>query len=393
MVIRAESAWQQARKYLLLWCIGFFLRLGPLIVPPLIPRLEAEAGFSSSQSALATSLPMLLIGIGALAGGWLVRQFGVLGTLLAGLVVMAAGSALRSLPLSISFFMLVTLLMGIGIALMQTGLPALTRAWLPDNLGRAAAVYTSGLLFGEWVGAGFTGPLATLLLGEHWRLAFSAWMLPIPLLMIAVWVFGDRRQVKRLEGEQPPASALPPWDDPMLWRIALIMASSGVLYFAGNIFLPPILAESGRIHLLDATLSSLNGVQILVAFALIFHADKLVGKHWPFRVLITAALLTIPGMLYAPGFWIVVVAGVSGALTSAILILALALPAWAVPYHQVSRMSAGMLCIGYALVFLVPVAGGWLTDLTGVRALSFLPTLIASIAALGVLSGIRRHES
>lgn len=383
----------ELQKYVLLWCIGFYLRVGLLVVPPLIPRLESEAGFSSSQSALATSLPLLLLGVGALAGGWLIGRLGVLGALLTGLVVMMLASATRSLSFDPGFFLLVTLLMGVGIALMQTGLPALTRAWLPDNLGRAAAVYTFGLLFGEWLAAGYTGPISNMLPDSHWQLVFAAWMLPVPLLILAVLTLGEREALRRMESERPVSPIMPPWDDPLLWRIALVMASSGVLYFAGNIFLPPILAETDRIHLLDASLRALNGVQILAACVLIPVADRLLGKQQPFYFLITASLLTIPVMLLAPGAWIVVAAGVLGALTSAILILAFALPAWAVPAHQVSRFSAGMLCIGYTLVFLLPAIGGWLTDTTGVRHLSFLPIMIASLCALLALPGIKQRGS
>jgi len=383
----------ELQKYVLLWCIGFYLRVGLLVVPPLIPRLESEIGFNSGQSALATSLPLLLLGIGALAGGWLIGRLGVLGTLLTGLAVMMLASATRSLSFDPGFFLLVTLLMGVGIALMQTALPALTRAWLPDNLGRAAAVYTFGLLFGEWLAAGYTGPISNLLPDPHWHLVFVAWMLPVPLLILAILTLSEREALQRMESERPVSPMMPPWGDPLLWRIALVMASSGVLYFAGNIFLPPILAETGRIHLLDASLRALNGVQILAACVLIPVADRLLGKQQPFYFLITASLLTIPAMLFAPGAWILVAAGVLGALSSAILILALALPAWAVPSHEVSRFSSGMLCIGYTLVFLLPASGGWLTDATDLRSLSFLPIVIASLCALLALPGITQRVS
>lgn len=145
-------------------------------------------------------------------------------------------------------------------------------------------------------------------------------------------------------------------------------------------------------HLLDATLSALNGVQIFSSAALILFADRLVGKVKHFIVLNFLALLTIPGYILAPGYWVVIVAGVSGAITSAILILAVALPAWVVPAAQVSRLSAGMLAIGYVLVFLVPVIGGWLNDYTGIRALAFAPTVLVAVVAMFLVNGIRRRE-
>lgn len=381
-----------APKYILLWFVGFYLRLGALIVPPLIPRLEDELGFSAGQSALATSLPMLLIAIGALLGGWLVARLGIKTTLIIGLLVMAGGSSLRSVPVSFVFFVGATVLMGLGIALMQIGLPALTRAWLPDNIGRAAAVYTTGLLAGEWIAAGFTGLLVTHFLGDAWLLSFTVWVLPVPVLVAALLLRREMRELPRVEIGRPAGPVMPDWRDPLLWRVALIMASSGTLYFSGNIFLPPILAETGRLEILDLSLSALNGLQMVTCGLLIFYADRLVGRRMPFYALNVVALATIPGLLWAPGSAVVWVAALAGAVTSTILVLALALPAWIVPQEQVSRLSAGMLAIGYTLVFLVPVVGGWLTDLTGIRALAFLPAGLLALAALASISGIRRRD-
>ena len=169
------------------------------------------------------------------------------------------------------------------------------------------------------------------------------------------------------------------------------MASSGILYFAGNIFLPPILVETGREHMLDMTLSALNGVQIISSVLLIFYADRLVGSRVPFYVLNSLGLLTIPGLLWAPGYWVVLVAAVSGALTSSVLVLAVALPAWVVAPEHGSRFSAGILCIGCCLVFAVPVVGGWLNDLTGIRALAFLPTVLLALLAMALVAGIKRR--
>jgi len=206
-------------KYTLLWCVGVYLRLGVLIVRPLTPRLEALLGFTAGQPAVATSLPLLLVAFGALLGGWLVSRLGILNILVAGLLVMSLGSALRSLPLDFALFISVTVIIGIGIAMMQVGLPSLTRVWLPNNIGRAAAVYTTGLLVGEWIAAGFTGPLVNHVLGEAWRLTFTVWVLPVPLIILALLVCGDRRFVFAAEAAHPRTSVMPDWTDPLLWRV------------------------------------------------------------------------------------------------------------------------------------------------------------------------------
>ena len=377
-------------RYVLLWFLGLYLRLGILIVPPLIPRLESILGFSSSQSAVLTSLPMLLIGVGALIGGWFIARLGVVGTLVLGLGVMAAGSALRGITAGFSLFVFATVVMGLGVAFMQTGLPALTRSWLPDNVGRAAAVYTNGLLTGELLAAGLTGSLVTFVLGDAWLLAFVVWVLPVPVLMAVVWW---RAVIARPVAPAPASSVplSPDWRDPLLWRVAVVLAGAGTLYFCGNIFLPPILAASDRLYLLDASLAALNGIQILSSGLLIAYADRLLHRRWPLYAATVIALLLIPALLWLPGTGVIWAAGLFGAVTSALLILGLALPAWLVPAEEVSRMAAGVLFIGYTLVFVVPTVGGWLTDVTGSLALGFLPVVLFGVAVLAAIGGIRQR--
>ena len=52
---------------------------------------------------------------------------------------------------------------------MQPSMPPLVRAWLPDRIGFATAVYTNGLLIGEVLPVALTLPLVLPLVGGSWR--------------------------------------------------------------------------------------------------------------------------------------------------------------------------------------------------------------------------------
>jgi CP family cyanate transporter-like MFS transporter len=379
-------------RYALLWCLGVYLRLGVLIVPPLIPRLEALLGFSAGQVALATSLPSLLIGVCALIGGWLVGRLGAVPALAAGLAIMAAGSALRSVPASFEFFLLVTMLMGAGIALMQIGMPVLARSWLPARVGRASAVYTNGLLAGELMAAGLTGPLATYWLGEQWLLSFALWMLPVPLLILALLLF---RLTGAPAGAPPPTAQRPrvDWRDPLLWRVGIIMGCAGALYYSGNIFLAPILGASDRIELLSISLSALNGFQLFASVALVIFADRLLGRRGPLWAAIGLGLAMIPALLWLPGYGVFWASGLLGIAAASLFTLSMTLPAWLVPVHQIAPLAAGVVLVGNVLAFAVPVVGGWLKDLTGMTALAFVPTILLSLLALACSGSMQRRHA
>jgi CP family cyanate transporter-like MFS transporter len=377
-------------QYVLLWFLGLYLRLTVLIVPPLSLQLKEVLGFSSGQVATATTLPSLLIGGCALIAGWLIARFGSVRTVLAGLLIMATGSALRSIPEGFVLFVLATVVMGAGIALMQVGMPMLARAWVPERIGRASAVWANGLLVGELAGAGLTGPLVTYVLGDQWLLAFTVWVAPVPLIAFAL--AGRRGQ----DVVVPPSAAhvaRVSWRDPLLWRIALLMASAGALYYACNIFLPQILANAGRADLVHLGLASLNGTQLISSGLLMLYADRLLGQRWPLLVTIGVTIAMVPALLWLPGPAAIVAAGVFGFTVSALFVIVLALPAWLVPVHQVARLAAGVIAVGNVLAFVVPTVGGWLTDLTGSIAIGFMPAVLISLLAMAASADIRRRTA
>lgn len=367
--------------YGLLWGLGLYLRLTVLVVPPLIPQLKAVLGFSGGEVAIATSLPLVTLALGGLAAGWLLTRLGVRSCMLGGLAVMAIGSGLRSLPEGFLPFMLATLLMGGGIALMQAAMPMLAKLWAPERLGRASAVYTNGLLVGELLAAGATGPLVAAWLGVHWQWAFALWVAPVPLLMLAL-VVGGRRLPALAGGSRAAGLTLPDRHDGRMWGLAALLGAAAALYFTGNVFLPPLLEESERLSLLAPSLTALNGAQMLSSALLIFCADRLMGRAAPLIGITALALLALPLMLWLPGDAVVWAAGVFGFFTSALFIFVLALPAWLVRLEALPRLMAGMLFFGYLLVFAITVVGGWLSDLSGSVALAFLPTLLICLVAM-----------
>jgi len=80
---------------LLLWLAGIGLRLTILAVPPVLAMIRDDFGLSATEVGLLSSIPPALFAIAALAGSLLVARLGVTVALVGGLVLVAAGSALR----------------------------------------------------------------------------------------------------------------------------------------------------------------------------------------------------------------------------------------------------------------------------------------------------------
>src|SRR5699024_4255790 len=125
--------------------------------------------------------------------------------------------------------------------------------------------------------------------------AFTIWMLPVPLIIWAL--LREERPVLSVSEPTSSTVARVSWRSPLLWQIAILLATAGSLFYTGNIFLPHILAASDRAHLLDPGLAVMNSIQLIPSIILMIYADRLLGKIWPLMITMGLGLLSIPALL------------------------------------------------------------------------------------------------
>ena len=140
------------RRLGLLWLCGVAARVAILAVPPVNPLIREDLHLSETQIGLLAGLPLGVFAAAAVPGSLLVARIGVRGTMLIGLVLAALASAARGVSIDAPTLYAATVLMGIGIAVMQPALPALVRAWVPASIGLGTAVYTNGMVSGATSG-------------------------------------------------------------------------------------------------------------------------------------------------------------------------------------------------------------------------------------------------
>ena len=113
---------------------------------------------------MLTGLPSMLFAAAAVPGSLLIARLGVRPALVLGLAVTAIAGALARRPAGHGWLYAMTIAMGAGVAVMQVTLPPAVRAWVPERIGFATAVYTNGLLIGEILPVALTLPLVLPLL-------------------------------------------------------------------------------------------------------------------------------------------------------------------------------------------------------------------------------------
>ena len=353
-----------------LWLAGVDLRATLLALPPVLILIHHDLGLSETGVGALTSLPVLVLAAAAVPGSLLIARAGARRAAIAGIVLVAISSALRGLGPSVAMLFAMTLVMGIGIAVIQPAVPALVARWCPDRIGFATAVYVNGLLVGETVSAALTLPLVLPLVGGSWPLDLAAWAM-LPLATAVLMLVLGRRLPDAAAG--PAARWWPDWGSPDTWRLGLVLGGVGTAYFATNAFIPDYLRTAGRINLIGPCLAALNAGQLPASAIALALAPAITGRRAPLLVVPAAIAVSLALFLVTPPALWVLGAGLIGFWCAFGLVLALALPPLVAEARDLHRLSAGMFAVGYAYSFLLPLLGGVAWDTSHVPAAAFLP--------------------
>ncbi len=378
------------RALLLLWLAGIALRLTILAVPPIIPLIHNDLHLSETQVGILSGLPMVLFAGAAIAGSLMIARLGALTALLIGLVLCAAGSMLRGIGPHVTMLYFGTVVTAFGVAVMQPSLPPLVRAWVPQRIGFATAVYTNGLLIGEILPAALTIPLVLPMLRQSWQWDFVLWAVPVAIIAAILFALAPRAPAV-----VPTAASrrwMPDFRNPLIWRIGLLLGSVNATYFSMNGFLPDYLTHTGRPDLINSALTALNLGQLPASFLLLASADRMVRTMWSYLVCGLICLVSVLAIVFLGGIWVVIGCAVWGCFGAAVLVLVLALPPLISPPEDVHRVSAGMFTISYSCAVIVPIASGVLWDLTGWTLSPFIPIGICALVLIGLAPTIVLHE-
>lgn len=166
------------------------------------------------------------------------------------------------------------------------------------------------------------------------------------------------------------------------------LGSNNSPFFATNAFLGDYLASHGKFDLLGSALGWLNGAQIVAPFVLLFMANRLQRRIWPFVTLGPLLLLSFLGLMFVPSTASIIMNAALVGLTTAVTLTAiLAMPPLLSTAADLPRTTAGMFTISYTTAIIVPTISGALWDITGKPWTVFIPLCICAVA-LTVLGAV-----
>lgn len=366
----------------LLWLAGLYLRLPVLVAPPLVPYINADIPLSHTALGSLTTLPVLMLSLGALPGALIIARLGPRITLAVAIAVVAAASAARGLAPPAWMLLAATPIMGLAIAIMQPAFPALVLRWSPEYAALGSAVYMNGMLMGEFIGGGLTLPVIMPLVHHDWRVTLLLWS--VPALPIAALVLAGRKLGIR---EAAPLHAGPPlWKPPLhrarTWQFGIILGAASSGFFGTNAYLSELLQAKGNPGALQNYLMIFNGTQVIGSLAMLWLARFWVGRQVPVLVMAWGVLLGLVAIVAGHGTFAMAAAVILGLSTCFQLILIVALVPQIADAREAAPLAAGMFMVGYFLGFGVPLVGGLVADLFGNAKMAFVPLMI--LGALGV---------
>lgn len=376
----AALPWRQlAGPFLLLWTAGVYLRLTLMAAPPLATRIADDIGLGQAATGALTTMPLLMLGAAAMAGSLVVALLGARRTIILALLVILAGSAGRGFAHTGFMLLLATAVMGLGIAILQPALPTMVRQWCPGRIALGTAVYMNGMLVGEVLGAGATLPVMLPLAGDQWRLALVLWSLPAGAVALAFL----RRGAKDGSASTPDRW-MPPWQDPLVWQLGLLLGATAALFFGSNAYMASILGERGEEALLAPGLLLFNSAQVAASLLMLRYGGRWVNRGGPIFWLTAAGAAFLLPFLLLSGWTALWAAFLVSFTSGLLLILLMSLPPLLAPAGGTAALSAGMFTIGYATCFLVPLAGGVLADRLSSPGVALVPVILFSLVMLPV---------
>ncbi len=108
---------------ILLWLVGWTLRVPILSAPPLSTRIADDFGLGEAGVGALTMLPVVAVAFAAVPAAWVIGRIGLRWSIAGGIFGMSAASVARGYVPDAAQLFTATVVVGIGVSLFQTALP------------------------------------------------------------------------------------------------------------------------------------------------------------------------------------------------------------------------------------------------------------------------------
>lgn len=370
--------------------VALNLRMVLTSIPPLTLDIQAATGWNDTTIGLLTTVPVIVMGLAALAVPAIAQRVGRPQTVWIALTVLVLASAGRLAADLPGVLFVTAFLGGLGIALASGLVPAIVRAELPQATGHATGLWTASMFTGAALAAALSVPIA--LATGSWQWGLAAWAVPA-VMALALWTVVEspyrRRDTDRASGAIDIRAL--PWRNPLAWALTAYLAINSIVFYTALAWIAPSLDERGWTTEEGGLLLGLfTASQVAAALLMPGLTQRLPGRRavWAATVIVTAACLV--SLAYTPGFLTTVVLFAFGFANAGGFTIGLAMLAEFAPDAQSSaRLTAMAFAVTYLLAAIGPVLAGVLLDAAGSWTLLYVALAVIALAQLPVLMPLR----
>lgn len=340
---------------LLVFIIALNLRPIMAAMGPLFPLLQRDAQLSATQLSLLTTLPVIMMGLAALAGPLLLRTLGEVRGIALGLLLLALTCVARGIDQSSTLLLVSALVAGTGIGLIQALMPALIKRHFAASAGTLMALFTTGIMAGAAIAAATAAPLA-----DAHSLGFTLALPVIPaIIAVLLWLLSIARTAPASTLHRP--RTLP---SARAWLLMIFFGIGTGAYTLVLAWLPPFYMQHGwQPQQSGYVLGALTLTEVVAGFVLTALIHRFRDRRRPLLLVLAMILLGLVSLLLLGGghAWLpTLLLGLGiGALFPLSLIVTLD--------HADSPEAAGQLLSfvqggGYLLAALMPLIAGIVRD-------------------------------
>ncbi|MFC0526885.1 CynX/NimT family MFS transporter [Phytohabitans kaempferiae] len=343
--------------------VALNLRVAITSLGALLEEVRTGLHLSGAMAGVVTTMPTIAFAaFGALAP-WLVRRFTAGRIVLAAMVALLAGEAVRVATGSTVVFIATSAVALAGIAVANILLPLLVRQHFPHRTGLVTGAYTVSLTIGASVAAASAVPIADAF--GSWRAGLGAWSLLAVIAMLP-WLPAVFRRRTTQAAVAPLAARVRPARTRVGWAMAIYFGAQALSGHATMGWLAQLFRDSGyRPQTAGLLLAGVTAVGIPVALVMPALAMRLNNLRPLVLGLSATMIASYVGLAIAPHdgavVWVVLLSIGQGAFPLALVAIGLRART---PEGTVA-LSAFTQCLGYLIAALGPLVVGALYELTG----------------------------
>ena len=341
--------------------VALNLRPSMAAVGPLLSGIRGDIALSFSTASLLTMLPVMAMGLAMFVGMRISQRLGDHRTVVISLLIIGLATVSRLFLDSAAELILSAVLAGIGIALIQSLMPALIKSRFSDNVSLFMGLYVTSIMGGAAIAASFA-PLVMSRSGS-WRLGLAIWA-GLALLALLFW-YAQRSAMPAL-----PASAARNESfvgNRRAWLLAIFFGLGTASYTCVLAWLAPYYVEQGwseqNAGLLLGFLTAMEVVSGLITPAI---ANCSQDRRLVLAVLLLLIIGGFCGLILSPQhlslLWLCLLGLGIGGLFPMSLIVSL-------DHLENPRRAGGLTAfvqgIGYLIAGLSPLLAGMIRDQLG----------------------------